>query len=209
MSENIDIQVLIMAAGASRRMDGIKQLLPWKSSNFLVEAIKTIQINTVSRIHVVLGANAEMITTACNLGQKEVEVLVNPNWEAGLGNSIGFGVKKLLKQKQVPDGILICLADQPLITAGYINTVINTFKKEALKKIIATKYRNRSGVPALFPASFYPTLVHLQGDQGAREVLENKKNAIVVLDANGQLTDIDTNEEYHQLLKLNTFKNGK
>lgn len=188
-----------MAAGAATRMGAIKQLLPWKSSNLLLESINTIKKCRCHSVHVVLGANADQITKECRLETKGVTVVINPNWSAGLGNSIGYGVKKVLESPQSPCGILVCLADQPLLTTDYLNSLITTFNSELASKIIATNYGNKAGVPALFPTSFYPELLTLQGDKGAKELLEAKKNELILLRADGQLTDIDTKKEYEQI----------
>jgi len=191
------IAVLLMAAGASKRMDGIKQLMPWKDSNFLLETIKTVQKTNLRVIQVVLGANAEIITTQC--GFKDVNIITNPNWNNGLGNSIAYGVKVILKEKNTIDGILICLVDQPLLTHEYLQSITDAFKKNPTK-IIATNYGNRAGVPALFPKLLFKKLSELEGDFGAKDILNNPQNAIIQLEAGNQIIDIDTKEEYNQLL---------
>ncbi len=191
-----------MAAGASTRMGAIKQLLPWKSSNLLLEAISTIKNSKCSSVYVVLGAHAEQIKMECHFEKNRVTVVSNPDWSAGLGTSIGYGVKKVLESMERPDGILVCLADQPLLTSAYMDSMIHAFNNVSSKKIVATNYGNKAGVPALFPASMYPELQLLQGDKGAKELLESKKNELKLLDAKGQLTDIDTKNEYQQLQQI-------
>ncbi len=191
-----------MAAGASTRMGAIKQLLPWKSSNLLLETIHTVQTSKCSSVYVVLGAHAEQIKKECHFDKKGVIAVTNPNWSAGLGTSIGYGVKKVLESLPRPDGILVCLADQPLLTSAYMDSVVHAFLNASSKKIIATNYGNKAGVPALFPASLYQELLLLQGDKGAKELLKTKENELVMLDAIGQLADIDTKNEYQQLQQI-------
>ncbi|MEH6771179.1 nucleotidyltransferase family protein [Maribacter arcticus] len=206
MNENLHIVVLIMAAGASRRMKGIKQLLPWKNSNFLLETIRTVKESNADSVYVVLGANAETIMSECNLQEKDTKIFLNPNWSLGLGNSITFGVKKLIESSSLPDGILICLADQPLLSTTYLDSLISNFKKDS-SKIIATKYKNRVGVPALFPKLLYPKLVLLEGDQGAKELLNVSYDEMVQLEPGLQSIDIDTKLEYNQLIQETNLKN--
>jgi molybdenum cofactor cytidylyltransferase len=197
-----------MAAGASSRMKGIKQLLPWKNSNFLLETINTAKESNADNVYVVLGANAETIMTECNLQEKETTVFLNPDWSLGLGNSIAFGIKKLTEISSISDGILICLADQPLLTSDYFDSIIHQFKKDT-SKIVATNYGNRLGVPALFPKLLFDELMGLNGDQGARDLLKNNVKAIVSLDAQNRQIDIDTEEEYHNLITQTNKKNEK
>lgn len=198
--------MLIMAAGGSKRMGDIKQLLPWKDSNFLLESIKTVQESDATTITVVLGAHAEIITKECNLIEKDVQIMKNPNWSLGLGNSIGFAVKTLLDNSSLPDGILICLADQPLLRSSYLKALIKHSEKDP-SKIIATNYGNRVGVPALFPKFLYPNLVLLEGDQGAKDLLNANSSTIVRLNAGIQALDVDTKLEYNQLIQQINSKN--
>ncbi|WP_282179888.1 nucleotidyltransferase family protein [Maribacter stanieri] len=202
MKKEPHIAVLIMAAGASKRMDGIKQLMPWKDSNFLLETIKTVQKTNLSSIHVVLGANAEIIAAQCVF--QDINIITNPNWDKGLGNSIAYGVKVILKEKNTLDGILICLVDQPLLTPKYLQSIVDVFKMHPTK-IIATNYGNKAGVPALFPKLLFQKLCELEGDYGAKDILNNQQHAIIQLEAGNQIRDIDTKEEYNQL--LNQTKN--
>lgn len=188
-----------MAAGASRRMDGIKQLMPWRDSNFLLETIKTVQNTNAKSLHVVLGSNADFITTQCSLEEKNIDIIVNANWENGLGDSIAHGVKILLQQRPALDGVLICLADQPLLSFEYLNSLIAEFIKHP-SKIIATNYGKKVGVPALFPKLLFEELSVLKGDFGAKEILNNKSNVIISLDAADQIADVDTSLEYQNLI---------
>ena len=202
MKKEPHIAVLILAAGASKRMDGIKQLMPWKDSNFLLETIKTVQKTNLSSIHVVLGANAEIIAAQCDF--QDIKIITNHNWDKGLGNSIAYGVKVILKEKNTLDGILICLVDQPLLTQKYLQSIVDVFKMHPTK-IIATNYGNKAGVPALFPKLLFQKLCELEGDYGAKDILNNQQHAIIQLEAGNQIRDIDTKEEYNQL--LNQTKN--
>lgn len=195
-----------MAAGGSKRMEGIKQLLPWKDSNFLLETIKTVKKSNIDTIHVILGSSFETILEECNLPKSDVMVSVNPNWSDGLGNSIAFAVKILVDNYPVPDGILICLADQPLLSSAYLNSLIHNFEKDT-SKIIATNYRKGVGVPALFPKLLYPNLVLLDGDKGAKDLLNTNFKEMVRLDAGGQSLDVDTKLEYNQLIQSISNKN--
>lgn len=193
------IAVLIMAAGASRRMEGIKQLMPWKDSNFLVETIKTVQKSDATSVNVVLGSNADLIASTCQLTEMNIHVFTNTHWDKGLGNSIAHGVQSLLKQHEPYNGILICLADQPLLEHQHLNNLIDQFEKNT-SKIIATDYNTKAGVPVLFPTLHFKALSQLDGDFGAKDYLNKHTNNIISLNAARQIKDIDTTREYEQLM---------
>ncbi|SIQ66972.1 molybdenum cofactor cytidylyltransferase [Maribacter ulvicola] len=188
-----------MAAGASSRMNGIKQLMPWKDSNFLLETIKTVEQSNATATHVILGSNAEIIISECNLNDKDIGIAINPNWTKGLGNSIAYGVNTVLKGKAEVDGILICLADQPLLHYTYLNSLMEEFYQHP-SKIIATNYGKKVGVPALFPKLLFDDLSNLEGDYGAKKLLNHKKHAIISFEVAHQNIDIDTKEEYEELI---------
>ncbi|WP_300027958.1 nucleotidyltransferase family protein [uncultured Maribacter sp.] len=199
MKKELHIAVLVMAAGASRRMNGIKQLMPWKDSNFLLETIKTVEKSNAASVHVVLGSNAKLISRECNLNEKNIYVIVNPNWSNGLGNSIAYGVKALSKKLPSVDAILICLADQPLLDHNYLNSLINVFENNSCK-IAATNYGKKIGVPALFSNIHFQHLSQLEGDFGAKELLNNDELSIISLEALDGIIDIDTKLEYNELI---------
>lgn len=188
-----------MAAGEGRRMEGIKQLLPWKDSNFLWEAVKTGLQSKVDSVHIVLGAHSETIKKACAFENfPELEVFVNPDWTDGLGTSIAFGVQQLMNKAKFPDGILICLADQPLVTTAYLNTLIFNYQT-GNTAIIATQYGNKAGVPALFGPSIFGQLAQLTGDEGAKHILRQNSKDRITLDGEAIIRDIDTKQEYEKL----------
>lgn len=195
-----NIALLIMAAGQSSRMKGIKQLLPWNGSNLLVHTLKTLLEIQKDRVFMVLGANSQVIKTESNLLTHPVTLIENKTWEKGLGSSIACGIDAIVKQEKDINGILICLADQPLLNTDYYKKLIRVFKTNKVP-IVATKYLNKSGVPAIFRTEIAQELLHLKEDYGARHILTKYKENMLVLDAGEQITDIDTPETYRQLYK--------
>ena len=195
-SENI--AVLILAAGQSSRMKGIKQLLPWKGTTLLLHALNTILDVQKEKVFMVLGANSALIQDRLKLESCPVTLIKNEAWQKGLGSSIACGIDAILKQEQGIDGILICLADQPLLTSSYYKELIRVFKTNNVP-ITATKYPNKSGVPAVFSIEIAQELIHLSEDHGARHLISKYKDSMVVLDAGEQIMDLDTPETYKLL----------
>lgn len=176
---------------------GIKQLLPWNHTTLLGHAIE--QANKVSqKITVVLGANAEIIQPAITA---DVEVIINRDWEMGMGTSISFGTQHVLRNKNESNGILIMLADQPLLNVDYLNELKNEFETGNYK-IVGTNYGKRVGVPAIFDASLFSALTELHQDSGAKQIIAQQKEYTKALNPRGRELDIDTVEEYNQLIDL-------
>jgi len=177
-----NIVALILAAGQSKRFGSPKQLLKWKSSNLLENAIKEI---------------SELSDT------DSVYIIRNDSWEQGLGNSIAFGVNYILNKNIKVDGILLMLADQPLIDSDYLNSIIEKFKPNQ-NQIVASSYLNgKKGVPALFNKSCFEELTKLQGDTGAKALIENYSKNVTLIKGGNKLDDIDTLEDYKRMYNAN------
>lgn len=192
-----NIAVLILAAGASSRMGRTKQLLPWKDTTLLGNAIRNAKASDVGCVAVVLGANAASIQK--EIPKNNVEIVENAEWQYGLGSSIACGMKFLLETYPKTKAILTMLADQPLIDAGYLNTMIAAFNQNG-KRIIATAYKNRAGVPALFPESYFEKLATLEDDFGARNIINGPYKKVLILDPGRKNLDIDTKSDYENLI---------
>lgn len=193
----MQLVVLILAAGKSSRMGNIKQLLKIEGKTLIENAIETsMKIEKTSTL-CVLGAHAAEIKKKVDLSN--VDVTINKDYELGLSSSIISGIKHLQKQKKQFDGIFLLLADQPAIKVAYYQEMVALFSKEK-KKIIASKYENGFGVPAIFPKSFIKNLLAIKGDKGAREFLQKNKKEILSPKTRVNLVDIDTPKEYETYL---------
>ncbi|SDX99839.1 molybdenum cofactor cytidylyltransferase [Lutibacter oricola] len=198
---NGNTAILILAAGASSRMNRPKQLLPWKNTTLLGAILEQSLTSNLENIVVVLGANSAEIKSKIDFSS--INVVENKSWEKGLGNSISFGVNFIQKKLKNIDSILITLADQPFLTGSYFNLLQSTFKTSK-KRIIATKIKNRVGVPAIFDLFYFEELKKLNEDKGAKQLISKHKNDVKAVVSEIDFTDIDTLEVYNQLLKNNS-----
>ncbi|WP_209400323.1 NTP transferase domain-containing protein [Pseudozobellia sp. WGM2] len=192
-----NIAIIILAAGSSSRMGRPKQLLSWGKSDLIGNAIEQAKNSRSDKIIVVLGANAQLIKD--NISRWEVDFVENENWKSGLGSSLAKGVKHLIELETF-DGILVMLADQPLIDSAYLNLLIESFYTTSYF-IIATAYSKRAGVPALFDKKFFESLCDLGEDNGAKLIIEQFGHEVLSLDPGKKATDIDTEVDYKKLTK--------
>lgn len=184
-------------------MNGIKQLLKFRDKNLLQNAIDEARSSDAEKVFCMLGANHERIIKQINT--ESIIVLHNENWQEGLSSSLAFGIDQISKREE-NDGILVMLADQPLIDSAYLNSMIQAFSNHT-EKIIASNYGKKNGVPALFPKFLYPKLIDLKGDSGAREIIQENEDLIVSLSAGKSLMDIDTKEDYLKLGNIDKDNN--
>ena len=172
-----------------------------KNNNLLNNSIsKAIQI-IPDHVFVVLGASANLIKS--EIKKKKVNILINNNWDKGLGNSIGFGVNAISKTFQDTEGILVILADQPLIERDHYSSLIEGFTPYC-NQIIATEYSDgKLGVPALFDKSYFKELRDLNSDFGAKHLIHKYSDNVKSIKNDHAIIDIDTNDQYDKLFKEN------
>lgn len=197
MNEKSNIAILILAAGTSSRMGNrIKQLLPWGDTTLLGNAIEKAEASMADDYYIILGAHIESIKVAMKLNNSKV--IHNPDWQNGLGSSIAIGVHHLTLTHKTYDAVLIMLADQPLIDTDYLNAIVAMCQNNKAS-IVTTAYKNRSGVPAIFAAQHFSELKKLNKGFGAKDIINQYKDATLVINPDGKEVDIDTWDEYQKL----------
>lgn len=188
--------IIILAAGASTRLGRPKQLLPWQGSTLLQHAVQTA-LTVTTRPVVVTGANDHLIAAALDPGQ--VKLVYNPNWQQGIASSIRCGLQALLNRTPGPDQVIFMVCDQPFVTAGLLLDLINEQQKSR-RPIVASAYAGTLGIPALFDKSLFPQLLDLQGDTGARRLIQQHADEVAAVVFEEGLYDIDTVVNYEELV---------
>lgn len=183
--------ILILAAGKSSRMKTAKQLLPFNGITLLGHAIQTAQKTNAHQVLVVVGAHKNLVEK--EVDKYAVKPCYNPLYEQGMGTSIAKGIEVL----KTYDGVLIMLADQPLINTQYLDDMI--CKGVETGKIVASLYKYKNGVPAYFPKRYFKQLAQLNEDKGARHLLNNKHTDILHINTAVNLMDIDIVSDFERL----------
>lgn len=195
------IAVVILAAGASKRMGVPKQLLKWGNETLITHTIQTaLKLNT-DAIYLVLGANFQLIKKTIN--HFPITILNNENWEQGLGTSIACASQYIQKEKPNIEALLFILADQPFINSDYLNELVSSFAPHK-NQIIASSYPNlKFGVPAIFDVFYFEQLLKLKDDFGARNILKENESFVKALKPPVKNVDLDFKEDYDRFYKEN------
>jgi molybdenum cofactor cytidylyltransferase len=191
------IGIIILAAGASSRMNGQpKQLLEFEGKTLLRRATETALSSRFRPVVVVLGANAEKLLPEI----KDLPVLpaINENWASGMGGSIKTGLSILLAENTDIEATILMLCDQPFVTAETLNRLAETFQKTK-KPIAACQYADTLGVPALFAREMFAELSDLQGDAGAKAVIKKRAADLAQTRAPEAAFDVDTQADFQKL----------
>jgi len=193
------IPFLLIAAGPSSRLGQPKQLLPWGNKTLIEHQVQTM-LDADQDVNVVLGAFSEL--TSKVLDSYPVTQFIFENWNLGMGSSISFGVKSLIKKFPRAKAIIISLVDQPLITKEHYKSMTKVFSPGTKQIVISKSENGWIGPPVLFDSCYFKDLEQLRGEEGAKSILKKvPKSTIVTIDAGAKLSDIDSKEAYEKLIR--------
>ena len=191
-SEAKHVAAIVLAAGRSSRMQGKNKLLEDFGGKPLVRrAVEAAAASHASPVVIVTGNDEAAIKQA--LAGLDVRFAHNPDYAEGLSTSIKAGILAL------PDnvgGAVICLADMPGISPALIDRLIGAFEPERGALIVAPVREGRRGNPILWARRFFPELLKLDGDIGARKLAANYSEGVAEIEVtdDGAFFDIDTPE---------------
>lgn len=190
-----NIDIILLASGASSRMPGEDKLLKLIGGAPLLS--RTAQACLASHARAVLVTiRPEDSARRAVLDTLPLQIVEAPDWRDGMAASIRAGVAALPADS---DGVMLALGDMPDVTAQDINAVIAAFKSANGQDICrATAQDGTPGHPVLFSKSDYAALAQLTGDQGARAILAQNKDRTRLVPTKGTnaLIDLDTPEAW-------------
>jgi molybdenum cofactor cytidylyltransferase len=187
-----NIAAIVLAAGQSRRMEGKNKLLEeFKGKPLVRRAVEAAFGSKASPVLVVTGKESDAIRKA--LAGLDVRFVNNPDFAEGLSSSLKTGLRA------VPDesaGAVICLGDMPQISSALIDKLIDGFAPDRGALIVAPIKNKQRGNPVLWARRFFPELLKLDGDMGARKLANFYDEGLleIEVDDDGAFSDIDTPE---------------
>lgn len=194
--KNTNIEVMIMAAGASRRLGQPKQLLEYKGDTLIRRISKEAIKANIGNVTVITGFDhAEMEMGIAGL---DLNIFYNEEWEEGLGASIRNGLKHALKQNPASNAVLLSMVDQPYVDATHLRKLTNAYDS-ARPMIIASAYSGTFGVPVLIDSFYFDMLSELKGDEGGKKILANYIKDIVEIPFIKGSIDIDEKKDLSKL----------
>ena len=191
------LSVIILAAGAARRMKQAKMLLPFEHSTILQTILARARDIEPDTICVVTGFYHKEILQIIH--DEQVHFIFNEQWEEGMSGSIKKGLSYLVQQNPELQSVLIMVADQPYITSALLKEMI-TLQEQGQKGIIAASYAGIHGTPVLFRKNYFSSLENLVGDKGARSILQHYPDDLVTVGFPLGEIDIDTEEDYKKIV---------
>ncbi|MHB8075151.1 DVU_1551 family NTP transferase [Desulfosporosinus fructosivorans] len=191
------LAAIIVAAGYSFRMKRFKPLLSLGGSTVLEQAVHSFRASGIRDIRVVVGHRAnELLPVLDRLG---VQAIVNPNFSDGMFSSVCAGVKSLSPEVK---GFFLLPVDNPIVNRYTMEMLQNTFFSTDFG-IIYPSYKGMRGHPPLISSRYRNDVLTWNKPGGMRALLEQYENDalnVEVVDP-GILLDMDTQEDYYQMLK--------
>src|SRR5215472_1199334 len=192
------VAAIVLAAGMSRRMGTPKQLLRLGGKSLLERTLNNVRGSGVDEIVLVLGASADEVRR--HLATDGLRVVVNPDFQQGMGTSLRMGLAAVSASIQ---GALIVLADQPFVCSSTLDEMI-AYRHKHAPQILIPVFRGFRGNPVLLDRSVFPELMNLTGDIGCRAIFGSHLQSIhkLAVDDVGILLDIDNAEDWERFSSL-------
>ena len=186
------ISAILLAAGQSKRMIGENKLTKEiKGIPLIKHSVKNILASSINELIIVLGYQKEIIEKLIDKHEK-IKFVFNKDFESGMASSIKTGINHLSKNTEA---FFICLGDMPMVNSDIYNQLIQSRNN---KEIIVPTYKEQQGNPILFSKSIIEQIMTIQGDVGAKKILELNKNKILNVEV-GNLSirkDFNTKDDF-------------
>ena len=187
----MSIAAIILAAGRSTRM-GSNKLLEELDGKALVRHVADAALGSIARsVWVVTGHEGESVRA--RLDGLGIRFVHNPDFALGLSTSLKAGVMALPAEAK---GVVVLLGDMPRVTSEVINSVIQAFEAQPQAIAAVPVYQGEWGNPVLLSRSLFGAVAALQGDAGARKLLNGRAGEVleVPVTSDAILIDLDTPE---------------
>ena len=159
----------ILAAGRSTRMGETNKLLEnWQGKPLVAHVVDAALASIeLTQVVAVTGHQADQVAKVV---EPDVPTVHNPDFVTGMSSSLKTAIAWSRERKA--NGVLVLLGDMPLVTAAQIDAMLGAFAKAGNEAIIQATNNGEPGNPVLLPASLFDEIMQIDGDRGARSVIE-------------------------------------
>lgn len=185
------IAAVVLAAGKSTRMAPYNKLLLTDGTGkpMIARVIDNLLSSAARPILVVTGHRADDVRAA--LGGRPVTFVHAPDYATGLAASLKAGIAAVPESAAAA---IVCLGDMPLVTARVIDRLIAAYDADEGRTIVVPTHQRRPGNPILWDRRYFPEILQLSGDGGARGLLKQHMEHLAEVEVGDDavLRDFDT-----------------
>jgi molybdenum cofactor cytidylyltransferase len=183
------VAAVILAAGRSTRFARNKMIEPIDGEAMVARVVRIAAASGADPVIVVTGHEAARVAEA--LQGHDVTFVHNPAYGEGLSTSLRAGIRAVPPES---DGALILLGDMPGVQARDIGLLLAAFAVAGREAICVPLKDGRRGNPVLWGAAYFPEMMAISGDVGAKELLARHADKVceVPAESNGIFADVDT-----------------
>lgn len=181
---------IVLAAGSSSRFGSDKRQYRLPSGHTILEQAIDHALQALPAVVVALGpADADLQQQLLERGEPRLHCMKAASAPLGMGSTLAAAVA----ENPSDAGWVVLLGDMPFIRPETIAAVAAGLQQAP---IVQPVYCGRPGHPVGFSGRFSSALQSLQGDQGARSVIDENPGAVLLLSVAdpGIHQDIDTVE---------------
>src|SRR5690606_32426768 len=190
----VSVGGLLVAAGQASRMgDGgpHKLLAAFEGVPLARRSAEILIAAGIDPVIAVTGHRHEEIEAA--LAGQELTIRFNPDYATGIASSLAEGFSSSALGDC--DGVLVMLADMPAVTAEHLRRMVDAFRKAGGHAVVRAVHEGKRGNPIILPHATFESVRKLQGDVGARAIVENCGLPIVDVEIGSAAhLDVDTPE---------------
>ena len=192
--------IVILAAGEARRFGACKQLALFHRKPLLQHVIDAALPLRPKRLIVMTGKYHDAIAAATDEGVVTgAELIHNPDWSSGMSSSIRLGCELLSDDC---DQLLVLLADQVLVSTSELGTLI----AQAVDGGSACAgFSETVGPPAVFSRAWYPDLLTLNAENGAKKLLTDPAKQVTIVPMKSAGWDIDSKDDLERLSDVSSY----
>src|SRR5581483_6037379 len=194
----LPVGAVVLAAGASSRMGGSQKLLLEVDGKPMVR--HAIEAASEGGCHQVVVVYATPDVKDAVDGA--AEIVHNPDAAKGMASSLTKGLNALRPDMEAA---MIVLGDQPLVGSRAVAVLLRSWRREGSRPAVAmagSGEKQRWTPPVVLSRELWPELMALEGDAGARQILDAHPELLDIVPAAGRPDDIDTPDDYAKIVRL-------
>jgi len=180
---------LILAAGFGRRFGSDKRTYRLSDGRTLLDATLARYADVYADLCIVLRPEDEAIEERIRSLPVSIRVAHARDASLGMGHSLAAGIREITADWLWAS---VALGDMPFVAAVTLRELLDRFFSAGAQTIVQPEYQGKPGHPVTFPAHYFGAMAALEGDQGARRIVDQADSVIrhPVNDA-GVLEDVD------------------